>query len=251
MLLRPRWLLSHLLVLVLVVVMVGAGLWQLARLDEREDRNAEVRARRELPAQPLEDLVAAAGDDLGALQYRIGTATGEFDPAGELLVANRTFDGAPGFWVLTPLVTGPGRVVVVNRGFVPRPVALGEDPSAYAAPSGVVTVAGTVQPSRGGGVVVESGGLRQISRPDVRALTEGTERSPAPVLLQLDEAQPPLRPVPPPDLGDGPHLSYAFQWFVFALIAVVGYPLVLRRVLRGEAGRGDVAVDADVGTARQ
>src|SRR5262249_56582355 len=37
--------------------------------------------------------------------------------------------------------------------------------------------------------------------------------------------------VPPPELGEGPHLSYAFQWFTFTLIAIVGYPIILRRVI--------------------
>jgi hypothetical protein len=33
---------------------------------------------------------------------------------------------------------------------------------------------------------------------------------------------------------------------VFTLIALIGYPLVLRRVVRGRAASGDVAVDTDV-----
>ena len=37
--------------------------------------------------------------------------------------------------------------------------------------------------------------------------------------------RPALTPVPVPDLGDeGPHLSYAVQWFLFATIAAVGLP---------------------------
>jgi surfeit locus 1 family protein len=38
----------------------------------------------------------------------------------------------------------------------------------------------------------------------------------------------------PPDLTDGPHLGYAIQWFVFALIALIGYPLVMVRIARDE-----------------
>jgi cytochrome oxidase assembly protein ShyY1 len=54
-------------------------------------------------------------------------------------------------------------------------------------------------------------------------------------------------PVPPPELSEGPHLSYAVQWFIFSTIAVVGYPITLRRVVirRGkevddEDGDGDL-----------
>ena len=37
---------------------------------------------------------------------------------------------------------------------------------------------------------------------------------------------------PPPALPEGPHLGYAVQWFLFAGVVVVGYPLLLRRVTR-------------------
>ena len=39
-------------------------------------------------------------------------------------------------------------------------------------------------------------------------------------------------PVPAPTLDEGPHLSYAVQWFIFTTVAVVGYPLILRRRAR-------------------
>jgi hypothetical protein len=42
-----------------------------------------------------------------------------------------------------------------------------------------------------------------------------------------------LYPVPPPPLSKGPHLSYAVQWFIFTVIALVGYPLILRRQASG------------------
>ena len=41
-----------------------------------------------------------------------------------------------------------------------------------------------------------------------------------------------LVPVPQPELDAGPHRSYAVQWFIFATIGLVGYPLILRRVAR-------------------
>ena len=40
-------------------------------------------------------------------------------------------------------------------------------------------------------------------------------------------------PVPDPDLTEGPHLSYAFQWFFFSAGAVVVYALILRRTVNG------------------
>jgi cytochrome oxidase assembly protein ShyY1 len=47
--------------------------------------------------------------------------------------------------------------------------------------------------------------------------------------------------LPRPELGNGPHLSYAGQWFIFASIAAIGYLLVLRKVARSQT-----RTDADV-----
>ena len=41
-----------------------------------------------------------------------------------------------------------------------------------------------------------------------------------------------LTAVEDPTLNEGPHLSYAIQWFTFSTIAVIGYPLILRRNAR-------------------
>ena len=61
-LLSPRWVLSHLLVVLLAVTMVNLGFWQLRRLDEKRERNALVEARRDEPVVPVEELLAP-GDD--------------------------------------------------------------------------------------------------------------------------------------------------------------------------------------------
>lgn len=50
-----------------------------------------------------------------------------------------------------------------------------------------------------------------------------------------------LRPLPPPELGAGPHLGYTVQWFSFAAVAIVGYTLVLRH----QARKGDSEQIAD------
>ena len=36
-------------------------------------------------------------------------------------------------------------------------------------------------------------------------------------------------PVPPPTLDEGPHLSYAVQWFIFAAAVLLGWVLAVRR----------------------
>jgi len=88
-LLRPRWLLSHVLVLLLVVTMVNLGFWQLRRLDEKRDRNALIEARMDQPVEPVGDLLEPGGEDgVGDARFRRVTATGTYDEDGTVVVIN-------------------------------------------------------------------------------------------------------------------------------------------------------------------
>lgn len=250
--LRPRWLLSHLLVLALVVLMVNLGFWQLRRLDERRTANALVVARSEAAPAPIDELISPGdGVEVGeGLAFRRATATGTYDAAAEVLVRNRTLEQQPGYWVLTPLVTAPGEAVVVNRGWVPLPIGDTGVPLRDAAPpAGRVTVTGMLAASqeRGsfGPTDPPDGVLDVLSRTDVARLDQQVDEALAPVVLQLTEQDPPATaalptPLPPPTLSEGSHQSYAVQWFTFSTIALVGYPLILRRTARSVAtGAGD------------
>jgi len=117
----PKWIVSHVAVLALVLAMVFAGIWQINRHGERADRNDLVRARSELAAVDIASVAPAGADDAvgESEQFRRVTATGEFRLDDEVLIRNRTFDGAPGWWVLTPFVLDDGSAVAVNRGWIP------------------------------------------------------------------------------------------------------------------------------------
>lgn len=243
-LLRPRWLLSHLFVVLLVVTMVSLGFWQLRRLDEKRDRNTLIESRREQTVVPVYELLAPGSGDgaVDAARYRTVTATGTYDGAATVPVRNRTQNGAAGAWLVTPLRLDSGVQVGVIRGFVSF-TPDGEVVDAPA-PSGEVTVTG---------LVVDPDQLDGTAPRDVAPLLGGDDVLPA--LVRADESEPTepnagdaaapdpeaILTVPPPDLSEGPHLGYAVQWFIFSAIAVIGYPLVLRRVI---ARRGKEVDDA-------
>lgn len=242
---RPKWIVSHVLVLGLIASMIVAGLWQIDRYQSRSERN-ELIAERAVQAPVALSSIAppGVGSQVGEeQQFRRVVVTGEFRVEDEVLIRNRTFDGAPGWWVLTPLVTDQGWAVAVNRGWIPlwfdadaaRP---GTEP-----PTGRVEVAGFIQPSRKAeGFQVadpEAGTLDSLGRPDVERLAAQLDYELSPVVLRIDPASVPElsqpRPLSLPPLDGGPHLSYAVQWFVFTAIALGGYPIVLRRVAQGRA----------------
>jgi surfeit locus 1 family protein len=249
-LLRPRWLLSHLLVVLLIVSMVELGFWQLRRLDERRDRNELIEARQDQDQVPVEDLVVPGddGDAVDAARFRVVTATGTYDADGTVEVRNRTQDGVAGVWMLTPLVLEGGDRVGIVRGFV----ALGPDgdPRPTPPPEGEVTVTGAVaDPAKFDGTApqdVDDLLERSDTLPAVVLADESRPAEPAALTAESQDPADAIVPVPPPELGEGPHLSYAVQWFIFTTIAVVGYPLILRRVLQrrgkevddGEAAAG-------------
>lgn len=248
----PRWLLSHLFVGACVVAMVAAGIWQLGRLSERREANDTIRAAEALPAAPLAEVVpAGVASDAAAVEaarYRSVVVSGTYRPADEVLVRNRSLDGAPGYWVLTPLVQADGTAVAVNRGWVPFDVQPDGPWDRFAPPAGPVTVTGVVrdpQVRSTGGVVsgpadAAEGRLRTLSRVDVARLQQQVDVTLAPLYVDLVTQQPDQpadtpTPVPSPELSEGPHLGYAGQWFIFALLTVTVYPLLLRRVARNRA----------------
>ena len=245
---QPRWVLSHLLVLVLILAMIAAGFWQLDRRQEKKDRNALVTARQEEPVAAVEEIVTAdqPTDVGGDVRFRRATVSGTYDQAAQVLVRNRSFDEAPGSWVLTPLVLDDGTAVVVNRGWVSVTGEQVLSPDA-APPDGRVEVEGLLEESqsRGSFGPTDPSGevLDTLSRVDLDRYQEQVDADLYPVWLQL-EAQDPAQgdtptPVDPPALTEGPHLGYAVQWFIFTTIALVGYPLILRR--RAQQGAADEA----------
>lgn len=128
------------------------------------------------------------------------------------------------------------------------------DVGPYAPPSGAVTVTGLVRDSErreGLGVAdPDQGNLPVLSRVDVERLGQQVPEALAPVWVQLttqDPAQPAGVPVPidRPVLDDGPHLNYTGQWFIFATLTVIVYPLLLRRVARNKAGQAAAAGPPD------
>src|SRR5687768_2570907 len=142
MLLSPRWVLGHALVVAICVLFVNLGLWQVKRLEERRLENTVVSSRLAAAPVPIEQLIAGAGTDLESLEFRRAVATGAFDTSEEVLVRSQVHAGTAGWHVITPLVLSDGRAVLVNRGWVP--LEMDAVPVPVAPPSGQVTITGWV-----------------------------------------------------------------------------------------------------------
>ncbi len=246
--LRPRWIVSHVVVAALVVAMVGLGIWQIRRHQERAERNETIEQRTTQAVEPWASAVFGVADttDGSDVEYTPVTITGTYDTGAEFVVVSRTQDGAPGRWVVTPLrQSDDGPAVLVLRGFAPLVVDDAEPPiSGVEPPEGPVTVTGWLRPATSPGAFQPddsrlSGG--EWARIDIDRYRETVEGAVAPVYIQLARQTPAtdaplLTPVPLPELTSGPHIGYAAQWFIFSSIAAVGYVLILRRAARADRG---------------
>ncbi len=193
-------------------------------------------------AEPVRPIGEYLDDPVGEeLEYRRVSVSGAFDPAGEVLVRSRTYNSEAGFHVVTPLVIGQGRAVMVNRGWVP--LEMDQPPVSGAAPPAAAEVAGFLRASQSapalGPADPPEGVLARIYWIDLPRLQAQSPHRLEPFYVQLETQSPPQAgslpvPVPAPELSEGSHLSYAIQWFSFALIVLVGYGALLRR-RRGRA----------------
>lgn len=234
--LRPLWILSHVFAVSAIAAFVALGFWQLDRHDQRAERNATVEDRAEQPVVPVADALADVGDPED-LRFRELTGTGTYEDEA-LLIDNRSNEGLPGAWVLAPLRLDDGSVLVVNRGFQFRDDGVVDPPPV---PPGPVTVEGYAVPwdDRSCGVRRDGAG-RPVGAACLRrdAAEEVAGAEVLPVVVQRQSSEPAdadvLVPVPLPELDAGPHRSYAVQWFLFAGLAAIVYPLILRRVARGQ-----------------
>jgi len=210
---------------------VRLGFWQLDRLHGRKEANAAIAAAEAIPPRPLPDLLAGTGDPT-SLRFRPAVATGTYDPAHEVLLYGRASrEGQSGDQVLTPLRLADGTAIVVDRGWIPIDQDVPVTGEA-AAPTGTVTVAGELFPAD----AISSGppATDRITTVDLGRIGATLPYPILPVYLLLERQDPPqpgaLPELPPlPPLTNGPHLSYAVQWFSFAAIALIGYVILLRR----------------------
>lgn len=240
-----RTALGAVIAIVVAATCVRLGFWQLHRLEQRRARNAQWERALAQPVMPLDrtTVVAVEADPARFIDRRVRVA-GTYDPAGEVVLRGRVHDERPGVHVVTPLrISGTGRAVLVNRGWALSPDGATVDTRPLAEP-GERVVEGVFQevPVTGdGGMPSTSGEARTLSfrRLDLPALRRRYPHPLLPLYVQqlpsVAQAGAPLQRVPVPPLDEGPHLSYAVQWFSFAAIALVGYAVLAWRSRRARS----------------
>jgi surfeit locus 1 family protein len=218
------------------VICVRLGFWQLSRLHQRRAFNAATRTA--MAATP----VSLSGRPPQVSPFYQVQGSGAFDYQRQVVVDAVSLDGIPGVVVVTPLFIWDSTAVLVERGWVAsadgRTVDLGrlrEGDSASI--GGIVIEAG----QSAGLAAGESDWPRHVLRPSPETLKSVYPYPILPYVIRRTSAPPvgsPLRPFPLPELTEGPHLGYAFQWFFFAVVALVGSVFIYQREQRRETVEG-------------
>lgn len=235
--LQPRWLALLVVVLLAATGMAWLGQWQLERARLHGKEPAEKAEQRQVTAtpRPIEQVVRPRQTfPKDAVDTRV-TATGRWDGARRLLVADRDQGGKPGFWVLVPLKLADGSAVPVVRGWV----ADAGDPAASGPRDQTVTVVGLLQPTEppterrpGQAAGLPPGQIDRVAAPTL------VDAWPYPLITGFVVQQtetPPVAPVPrvvpPPTPDEGldlRNLSYALQWWLFAGFGLWGWWRLVR-----------------------
>ena len=203
-----------------IAILCGLGVWQVQRLQWKQDLLARLAAR--AAAEPIGVGAAAAelqrGQDIEFLKVRFQGNYG----AGAGLAMMSTFEGGPGWTIVTPVLTADGKAVLVDRGQVP-PDRLRD----YPTPEGAVDLTGVIRRYPNGRARFDPDNdpvkgqwfwwdipamLRQAKLP------QGVEPLPFVVQLLPDTAAAdlPRPPEPRANLRNN-HLGYAITWFGLAL----------------------------------
>ena len=240
MIISRKWILATVLVLAAMAVMARLGIWQLDRLKTRRAFNARVTAEMAAPVLDLRD--GAPQADLIQMEYRTVTVSGVYDPQGEIALRNQVWNDQWGVHLITPLkIAGSDQAILVDRGWIPGVDYQAGNWSQYDE-SGKVTVRGVIRLSENKAElgrrsdptpVPGAGPLKTWNFVNIPRLQEQISEPLLPVYIQQAPAQGwqglPYRSQPELDLSEGPHLSYAVQWFMFATILGIGYPFYIRR----------------------
>jgi surfeit locus 1 family protein len=238
------------LALLLIVLFAGLGTWQVKRLQWKLDLIARVDARvHAAPAAPPASArwhrVTAESDEYRRVQVS-GTYLYDYTTPVQALT-----EQGGGYWLMTPLCTADGHIILVNRGFIPAdPGARTRyDPRKSAGypcatvPGGAVQLVGLLRMSEKSGPFMRAN-QPQENRWYSRDVAEIAAARGLPATLTAPffvDAAAGQNPAGAPDRPQGgltvvafhnSHLAYAVTWYALALMVAGAWWWIARRAGR-------------------
>lgn len=223
----PWW--SWLLLLFGLLLFGSLGVWQLHRAHAKTVMLEQRAAADNAPARPLVQARLPAH-----LYGKRVVVTGEYLSDQQILMDNQTHEGRVGYHAWTPLQVADGRLVLVDRGWVPLGIDRAHPPSPPV-PSGTRQVRGLWRAWPQAGIALHADDIcdrhdwpRVLNYPQYRQVACQYDAPVVDGLLLLSEEAPGGFPREWDSLGLSPmrHIGYAVQWFAMALAALVIFVVV-------------------------
>ncbi len=214
----------------LVLLCLWASQWQYQRGVDRHHRNFVISHHVALAPENLTLAVTHLADS----EWRTVTTSGVFDSKHQILLRNRYSEGKYGFDLLTLFHDEAGITYWVDRGWIPPGATAIESPALPTTSSQRVSITGRLRlqqslPQGSFFAVSTSGKGDLVSKWNAQSDTQvKTEVFYLDLLTVSEKSMTPSVPVVLPELTDGPHMAYAFQWIFFAGLVIYGR-LLLRR----------------------
>lgn len=182
-------------------------------------------------AASAEPVALAAVDP--RLEFSPVQTEGRYVGESTRLVRSRPLGGGNGYWVMTYLEFDPTSGVWVNRGWLAATQDASTSIAPPAPPNGTVMILGHTRAFEESGPVpgdLPAGQVTRVSLNQLPAISGAVSD----FWVQSASAEDGLTNVPLPEVDEGRNISYAMQWLLFAVVAIGGWFVFLRREARTE-----------------
>ncbi|MEH0109877.1 SURF1 family protein [Tersicoccus sp. MR15.9] len=234
-LVTPQWLGWFALAVLFAIMCAFLGHWQLDRRAETVAAIDTIETNYDRAPVPFAQAAGQFRQFDTAREWTPVQMTGRYLPEQTRVVRNRPLNGQPGFEVLVPFRTSAGPIVVIDRGWL-QLGSNGDSAAVPAPPAGTVDVVARLKhPEAAVDRGAPAGQLASIDLTVYAAQIDGQLGTPlatgAYAALDDEKPAPATSPVAfsKPSLDEGPHLSYAMQWFAFGLLGFVGLGYAARQ----------------------
>jgi cytochrome oxidase assembly protein ShyY1 len=217
-----RWIVWLLVASIFSVACVFLAQWQFDRRSEAVAKINLIAANFDMPPVPISELTDLNNFDL-ANEWRPVALDGKFLSDKAVLVRNRPYNGNAGFLQVVPFQLSTGEVVAVETGWLPTG-SENDEPDLIPLPNSEnVEVIARIRPAEP--TLNRDAPQGQIATINIESLISKVQlREPVytSVYVRLAESYnnadlPKVQAKP--QLTEGNHLSYAFQWILFAMMA--------------------------------
>jgi cytochrome oxidase assembly protein ShyY1 len=236
---------AYLLVAAAFAVVCGLlSQWQFDRNEQTTSQIALVERNYDAAPVALNELISPDGQLPTDAEWHPVRLQGRYLADQQVLVRNRPHGGTSAFEVLVPFQDQGGRVLLVDRGWV-APAEDSSPGAVPAPPAGDVIVVVRLRPGEqlpASGRSAPAGQVPTINLPTIAEQVSPDLVTSTYGLLASEDPAPAssLGGFSSPTEDPGPHLSYAIQWILFAIMgfAFIGY-VIRTEIVKAKEDAGE------------